>query len=343
MIQLSDQPDLPLEQGELGLAVDDSLLAPVEASDLPPAGENDCHVCGAFVGPDQDWCLECGAAVDEPRRIPGLATVGLAGVFTLVLAGGAVAAGVAALNDTIPPRDTKVETVAQEAPEEPALDDSLSEDPLASDGGSADDQLSPAVPADGTDGGLDPYVPYDGGGDGGGGGDDGGGGSTKPKPITLPAGAADYWDPLERQSGSNDPALAIDGKKTPSWFVSTPPDGKDMDVGLQVDLGEPRTVKRLTLTTFTPGYTVEVYGTKSEDAPNDPPPNDELTLVGKADSVDAAGRGSVKPVAGDIPGDEKFELTLKSSTKYRKIVLWFTKPPPEGPTVRISQLKFYAR
>ena len=330
VIQLSDQPDLPLEQGELGLAVDDSLLAPVEASDLPPAGENDCRVCGAFVAADQDWCLECGAAVDEPRKIPGLATVGLAGVFTLVLAGGAVAAGVAALNDTIPPRDTKVETVAQEAPEEPAIDDTLTEDPLAPDSGAADDQLTPVAPVDGGGGTVTPVVP-----------DDGGGGSTEPKPFDLPGSAANYYDPLFRQTESNEPALAIDGKKTPSWFVSTPPDGNDMDVGLQVDLGKLRKVTRLTLTTFTPGYSIEVYGSRATEAPNEFP-SAELSLIGDADSVDAASeKGRKKPNADDVAGDEKLELTLNSSSKYRTIVLWFTVPPKKGPTVKISQLKFF--
>ena len=327
VIQLSDQPDLPLEQGELGLAVDDSLLAPVEASDLPPAGENDCRVCGAFVAADQDWCLECGAAVDEPRKIPGLATVGLAGVFTLVLAGGAVAAGVAALNDTIPPRDTKVETVAQEAPEAPAIDDTLTEAPLAPDSGAADDQLTPVTPTGGG-GTVTPVVP-----------DDGGGGSTEPKPFDLPGSAAALYDPQMRFQASNDPALAIDGAKTPTWFVTTAADG-NRNSGLQADLQKSRKVPRLTMTTKTRGFTMYVLGDKGVDPPDEV---GDMTTLGEAASIDAAAEsGKPAPDAGDKAGDETFELSLgNTDKKWRTVVLWFTVPPNKGPTVRISQLKFF--
>lgn len=329
MIQLSDQPDLPLEQGELGLAVDDSLLAPVEASDLPPVGENDCRVCGAFIAADQDWCLECGAAVDEPRVMPGLAAVGLAGVFTLVLAGGAVAAGVAALNDTIPPRDTKVQTVAQEAPADPAIDDTLTEDPLPPDGAAVDEQLTPVAPVDGGGGSITPVVPDDGGG----------GGSTQPKAFDLPGSAAALYDPQARFQASNDPALAIDGAKTPTWFVTTAADG-NMNIGLQVDLQKSRKVTRLTMTTKTPGFTMYVLGAKGVDPPDDV---GKLTTLGEAASIDAAAEsGKPAPEPGDKAGDETFELSLgNTDKKWRTVVLWFTVPPSKGPTVRISQLKFF--
>lgn len=332
VIQLTDQPDLPLEEGELGLATDDSLLAPVEASDLPPVGEHDCRVCGAFVEPDQDWCLECGAAVEEPRKVPGLATIGLAGVFTLVLAGGAVAAGVAALNDTIPPRDTKVKTVAQEASAPAPADDTLSEDPLAPDSGStADSQLTPVAPVDtggSTDGGTTPVIP-----------DNGGGGSTQPKAFDLPSSAAALYDPQMRFQASNDPALAIDGAKTPTWFVTTAADG-DMNIGLQVDLQKSRKVTRLTMTTKTPGFTMYVLGDKGVDPPDKV---GDMTTLGEAASIDAAAEsGKPAPEPGDKAGDESFELSLgNTDKKWRTVVLWFTVPPRKGPTVRISQLKFF--
>lgn len=332
VIQLTDQPDLPLEPGELGLSTDDSLLAPVEASDLPPAGENACRVCGAQLIADQDWCLECGAAVQEPRTLPGLATVGLAGVFTLVLAGGAVAAGVAALNDTIPPRSTKVKTVAQEAPADTVPTDTLSEDPLPSDSSSADSQLTPVTPTDtgGTTGGgvtPTPVTP------------DNGGGSTEPQPFDLPSSAAALYDPQMRFQASNDPALAIGDKKTPSWFVTTAADG-NMNIGLQIDLGKSRKVTRLTMTTKTPGYTMYVLGDKGVDPPNDVK---EMTTLGEAASIDAAAEaGKPAPEPGDKAGDETFELSLgNTNKKWRTIVLWFTVPPSKGPTVRISQLKFF--
>ncbi len=52
-----------------------------------------CRHCGAALGPDHDWCLECGAARTEVRRAPDwrIAAATVAVIVALVLAGFAVA------------------------------------------------------------------------------------------------------------------------------------------------------------------------------------------------------------------------------------------------------------
>ena len=95
----------------------DGILAP-SALELP-LSSTACGVCGASRVDGQDWCLECGTALAASRAIPGVQTVALAGAFTLLLASGAVAAGVAAINDTLPKRKTEVKVVAQTANEVP--------------------------------------------------------------------------------------------------------------------------------------------------------------------------------------------------------------------------------
>lgn len=160
-----------------------------------------------------------------------------------------------------------------------------------------------------------------------------------PKPFNLPASAAALYDPLMRFQASNDPALAINGAKTPSWFVITAADG-NMNIGLQVDLQKSRKVTRLTMTTKTPGFTMYVLGDKGVKPPDDV---GDMTTLGEAASIDAAAEsGKPAPEPGDKAGDEAFELGLgNTDKKWRSLVLWFTVPPNKGPTVRISQLKSY--
>ncbi len=62
----------------------------------PEAGEDSCPLCGAALAPEQDWCLQCGAAArtrlaTTPRwRPPLVALLVLAGLCLAVLAGALV-------------------------------------------------------------------------------------------------------------------------------------------------------------------------------------------------------------------------------------------------------------
>jgi len=311
----------------------DGILSPV-AADVPLLGSAACAICGAGYVAGQDWCLECGTAAEAPLAIPGVQTAALAGIFTLLMAGGAVAAGVAAINDTLPQRKTEVKVVAQTADVISSASDPVPlTDPVPSD-------LPPIDTAP---------IPYDSG--------------STPTPITpvtpvvpkpahpvieLGPDAASVYFVMTIPTSYNDPSNAIGLKATPSWFVTTAPGETPgvvvpMNVGLNVDLGSAHKVTKLTLTTVTPGFTVTVKGSASIDPPqsiDDP----KWTTLGEAASVDADALSNTdpQPNKADKPGDKTLLLGLGGqSKKYRNIVLWFTAPPTAGPTVRISQLKYY--
>ncbi len=320
MTSLLDPVVIPGE-AEFQLPGDDILAG--GGDDVPQSFAAACARCGAGRVEGQDWCLECGTAFAAPRSIPGVQTVALAGAFTLLLAGGAVAAGVAAINDTLPPRKTEVKLVAQTAEPIPTTPDPLPlEDPVPVDPLPFEDPVpfdSGSTPAPTPEPTPEPVDPV----------------------IDLSADAASLYDPEDQATSYNEPSKAIGEKPTPSWFVATAPGvtpgvTDPMDVGLNIDLGGKKTVTKLTLTTVTPGFTVTVLGADTTDPPqavDDP----AWRTLGEAVAVDSIDQGD-----GDEAGDTTFSLELGGqSKKYRNIVLWFTAPPSEGPKVRISQLKFY--
>ncbi len=310
----------------------DGLLDPV-GGDFELSAAAACTVCGASRVAGQDWCLECGTAFASPRPIPGLQTVALASAFTLLLAGGAVAAGVAAVTDTLPGRKTEVKVVAQTAA-----------DPITSETPPLDDPLPPDAALDADpfpfDAGTSPVpvsTPVD-----------PGGGGTKPTSsrIELASDAASLYDPEGVATSYNDTKYAIAANRSPSWFVTTPAGDTPgtvvpMEVGLNVSIGAAKKLTKLTLTTITPGFTVTVLGSDTAEPPraiDDP----AWKTLGQAASVDSVGSGANKPAKDDIEGDQTLSLGLGGqSKKYRNVVLWFTVPPLGGPTVRISQLKFF--
>ncbi len=310
----------------------DGILAPT-GGHVPHSFDAACTVCGASRVEGQDWCLECGTAFAEPRGIPGVQTVALAGAFTLLMAGGAVAAGVAAINDTLPPRKTEVKVVAQTADAIPTTPDAVPlTDPVPTDLPPVDPVPVPSSTTTTTP--VTPVTP------------------VVPKPahpvIELGPDAASIYDPDDSATSSNQPSYAVGAKATPSWFVTTPAGDTPgvvtpMNVGLNVDLGSAHKVTKLTLTTVTPGFTVTVLGSNTVDPPqsvDDP----KWTTLGQAASVDSAALSetSAQPNKADKPGDKTLLLGLGgTSKKYRNIVLWFTAPPTAGPTVRIAQLKYY--
>ena len=312
----------------------DDVLAPA-GGEVPASFGSACTVCGASRVVGQDWCLECGTAFSGPRGIPGVQTIALAGVFTLLMTGAAVAAGVAAINDTLPARKTAVKVVAQTAaavPTTPSSSVPPLSDPVPTNLPPVDP--APVTPSVGPSPVPVPITP------------------VVPKPahpvIPLAADAASLYDPDESATSYNEPSKAVGTKATPTWFVTTAPGNTPgviapMDVGLNVDLGSTQKVTKLTLTTVTPGFTVTVLGSATTDPPqsiDDP----AWTKLGQAASVDQAALSTTdpQPNKADKPGDKTLLLGLGGqSKKYRNIVLWFTVPPTAGPTVRISQLKYY--
>jgi len=99
--------------------------------------------------------------------------------------------------------------------------------------------------------------------------------------------------------------------------------GAGPDVGLLVDLGAKRNLRGVHLKTTTPGFRVELYATDVATAP--------------PDILDA--RWSHLRNRGDVGTDEAIANPDDPTTKYRKVLLWFTKPPAKGTTIRVNDLE----
>jgi hypothetical protein len=146
-----------------------------------------------------------------------------------------------------------------------------------------------------------------------------------PTAIKLPDTAAALYDPYHRDTAAGDPTKALDGTPTTSFPVTVADGSQTIGAGVVIDLGKLRGVRELDLTTKTPGFRVEVYATDSEELPTD-------VLDTRWAHVKDASK------VGADNGAQKISLG-GGSTKYRHVLLWFTTPPTDGPTVRVSELK----
>ncbi len=335
--------------------------APDAASEAPQpevAVERPCPSCGAALAPDQDWCLECGAAAgDRSGGLPGWRTAAATIAACLVLASGAVAAAYAALSaseDDAPP------VTASATP--PAAPDDLGAAPPI---GTTDPGVAPPVtppseeipppveppPADvpapvAPPPSVAPIAPpppvtppaaapppttEPGGKDKGGPDDEGELPEREKAPLVLvelePDAGATY-DPSARPADpAPDPALALDGDPATSWSVPLVTEAQidTPAAGLLVTLDKPIGLRRLRITPTTPGTTIEVYGATSKT----PPP--EITDDGwkkLATRLDVEGRTSIP--LGD--GDDKV----------RHLLVWFSVGPVDrSPSVGVSELKLW--
>ncbi|MCW3011779.1 MAG: hypothetical protein JWO90_2183, partial [Solirubrobacterales bacterium] len=144
---------------------------------------------------------------------------------------------------------------------------------------------------------------------------------TKLEPLELGADAVAVYDPYRRATEPGDPADAYDGDKGTSFAVGAPDDGKELQVGVVIDLEAAKQVKGVEVTTKTPGGRVEVYATDSSTLP--------------PDILDT--RWDHPASRSDVSGTERIVLP-KGGAKYRYVVLWFTAPPKAGPRVVLSEL-----
>jgi hypothetical protein len=101
-------------------------------------------------------------------------------------------------------------------------------------------------------------------------------------------------------------------------------------VGLVIDLGKAQKLRKMTITTTTPGATVEVYGSA------DPMPPATL---------DDAGWQHLATQL-DVDGGEKTSITLgddvTGTKKIRQLMVWFAQGPDDGSaSVGISELKLF--
>jgi hypothetical protein len=158
-----------------------------------------------------------------------------------------------------------------------------------------------------------------------------------PTPISLGSDAGSIYDPYQRAAQAGEPAKALDGKPSTGWSVTAKsPD--QMGLGYVVDLGKLRGVRELELFTSTPGFRIEVYATDEISLPPDILDTRWSHITNRSD-VDSAPAADARD--GNTAGDGKERIVLGSgSSKYRHVLLWFTQPPTDGATIKISELQF---
>ena len=322
-----------------------------------------CPKCGAPVEDGQDWCLNCGEAQASRRiSLPGKRAAATVLALTTVLVGGAVAASYAAIKDdpatsTTPTQLAQVPaptpSAATPAPTTPAPTAAVPSDtappptsstatpPAVSDTAPPVVDSTPVTPPASST----PSIPSTGSGTGTSTGstktgDDSSSkgdstadtrtsttpAETAPVAIKLDESAAALYDPFKRDTAAGDPTKALDGDPGTSFPVTVAPGSPQIGAGLTVDLGEKQGVREVDVTTKTPGFKIEIYATDETDLPPD------VLDTRWAHLKDVSGVGT--------DTDGKVKVSLGSGTsKYRHVLLWFTAPPTDGSTVRISELK----
>lgn len=321
-----------------------------------------CPKCSAPLEEGQDWCLNCGEAQPGGRRVtlPGKRATATVLALTTVLVGGAVAASYAALQDGTEPTNTPTQ-LAQAPPASQAAPPTTATPPATS----AAPPASTAVPGDTTttpptdtgsaklpDSGSTPDIPAapstPSSSSTGSSTTGTSTGTTKtdtsadtrtsttktsttpaetePVAIDLADGAGSLYDPFKRDTAAGDAAKAFDGDPNTSFPVTVAPGSQQIGAGLAVALPKLEGIREIDLKTKTPGFKIEVYATDEQDLPPD------VLDTRWAHLKDVTGVGT------DSDGAETVNLG-SGSTKYRHVLLWFTAPPAEGSTVRISELK----
>jgi hypothetical protein len=327
--------------------------APRDGAQADP-GARTCSNCGAAMEPGQDWCLACGTASGPLAERPGLRSAMTVLGLTLVLVVGAVAASFAALRSdpAAPPASTNAQ-VAQTPPATappPAATTAPPETTPTTPGATSTGKVpkvdvpsnqsstpapttatpAPATPAPSATTPPAQTTPPASPPASSGSGQTTSTPSTTPAPaapaaIDLDASAASVYDPYRRTTAVGVPGKALDGDGGTSWYVDPAP-GAQVGVGYVLNLGQKRGIKAVDITTPTPGFRVEVYATDEAT----PPPNILDTRWAHITDKNDVGEGG------------KSHIVLGAGTsKYQTLLLWITRPPAEGPRVRISELKVF--
>lgn len=187
--------------------------------------------------------------------------------------------------------------------------------------------------------------------EGGGGGGEGGGGEEETKeegeeaeegqskqkqtPMLLDTNSAHVYNPYSYPEATfTDPSLAIDGESTTAFVVKVREvSAPKMADGLLIDMKALTKVEKLTLITNTPGFTLQVYGTKQKKQPPE-------TITSK---------GWVKLTKSHVAKKKKSTVELnKAKQQFRQILVWLVKAPegstPEAPGhVAIDELQLFEK
>jgi hypothetical protein len=324
----------------------------------PDATVRLCSNCRAGMERHQDWCLECGTAA--AGRLgglrPGWRAVTTTLALTLVLVGGAGAASYAALSsdanrEAIAAAPMDGTPVAQAPPAVPAPAAPVVPAPVVpvvpvppapatpAPALPAAPKVSPVAPASPkiTAQVTPPKVTPKTSPRSAPGSDDTAAGSRgkgtnadgedtaadkKLEPIALGADALSIYDPYKRAVSPGDPAEAYDGNAKTTFEIGAPDDGRELQVGVVVDLEAAKQVRGIDLKTTTRGGRIEVYATDGSALPPDIL-DTRWDHPGSRSSVDRAER-IVFP---------------KGGANYRYVTLWFTTPPKGAHRVGLSELK----
>ena len=306
----------------------------------PEAPARTCATCSAGLVEGQDWCLECGSA--QPGRLggrPGWRAALTVLAVTALLVGGAGAAAYAALTTEAqrdataaappaatptvaapPPVQAPAPTQAEETPTVQAPESDPADVPAPSDSSDDDTPAVTPTPSDGTSGTT--------GTSGSGTSGTGTGGDTtsddaaaEPVAIDLPAKAAKLYDPFGRAANAGSkPANAVDGKQSTAFELPVDPAEGTVRAGLLLSLDEAKTLGDLEFTAGTPGFTVEVYATRSKELPPD-------VLDSRWEHV------------GDRR-DVGVEETVELGGTFRHVLLWITEQPADT-KVALTEVQLY--
>ncbi|MEP6953980.1 MAG: hypothetical protein ABI950_07980 [Solirubrobacteraceae bacterium] len=301
------------------------------------------------MAPEQDWCLNCGAAA--PGRLsekPGWRAFSTIAVLTALLVLGAAAASFAALSSdkrkpavatapaqvaqaappaavappatpVTPPASTKKAALpkvkapagasAGTSPVTPVKPTSAlpkTPAPVPSSSAPRSTTSSPTTPTSTTPRTTTPKP-------------------TAPVAIKLDPSAGSTYDPSGRAAATGDAGKALDGDASTSWYLDPSTTEGPIGAGYTINLGEQRAVKRIQLTTTTPGFRVEVYATDEAT----PPP--EITDTRWSHITNASNVGSGSGTQTIVVGG--------GTSKYQTVLLWVTQRPTDGARVRFSELK----
>jgi hypothetical protein len=312
-----------------------------------------CPTCQAELADGQDWCLSCGQA--QPGRLanlPGKRAAATVLALTTVLVGGAVAASYAALQDgSAAPGPANATQLAQASTTQPAApapvpapaqpttalpvdpappaDSPTTPDtsktpapapapaptptpaPPASSGSSSSGSSTSSPPKNSKADTRTSTTPAD----------------TTPEPMKLDGSASALYDPYTRNTAvGGDATKTLDGDPGTSYPITVASGSGSIAAGMVVDLGKQRGIREVDLTTKTPGFKMELYATDSDELP----PDVLDTRWAHLKDVSNVGAGA---------GNKQMISLGSGTTKYRHLLLWFTAPPADGLTVRVSELK----
>lgn len=271
---------------------DDSTPSDAATPATGPDESRTCAKCGSPLAPDQDWCLQCGAAASGALGPPMWRSTGAVFAALGVLAIGAAAAAVAALNQHAPARRTVTNIVAQTpSPATPPATTTTPTPPPATPP-AAGKQASPPAPAklpkipltastptttipppaQNTPSGANTESSGSSGTSGGETGSSGGGsegGSSTPSAVLLDTDAASTYNPYGYPASDfGDPSRTIDGDHGTTWTAQVDPaNAPAMAEGVLIDLKARKPLSALQLISRSKGMLVQVYGSTAAKPP----------------------------------------------------------------------------